>query len=225
MTFVAGSAPPSPDEARKRAQEILNEKRFQPPGTSPAFVRRWLDAIGDPINDFFRVLGRLLARLFDALPGTGPLSWLLWTGFLGLAAVLFLVVARAIARRGQHGASTVEPGRSADARDDAPRLEGLADEAEREGRFGEAVRLRFAAGLARLEYRNTVRMGQRRTNRQVAVQVGQTLGDRPSAMLVELGEQLDNIVHGGFRASADDAQKARSGWEALRTELHGTRVV
>ena len=137
---------PPPRGARHRrapeARHILAERRFR--GTS----------LPRPLHGVFAWLGRHLRFV-----GHGW-NWLavrvggvdvLWAilGALVLALAIF-VATRVARRRIEHEAGAVGGGFRGGRREDPAELERLADEAERRGDLGVALRLRFRAGLLRL---------------------------------------------------------------------------
>ncbi|MFN2586677.1 MAG: DUF4129 domain-containing protein [Actinomycetota bacterium] len=110
-------------------------------------------------------------------------------------------------RRGVYDAAT--PARGDGARGPDPHaIETMAEEAERAQDFAGAVRLRFRAGLLRLEAAGRIRRAESTTSREVARRLRSPRFDRVAAV-------FDQIVYGGRPATADDAAVARAEWAAL----------
>ena len=90
-------------------------------------------------------------------------------------------------------------------REDPAALERAADAAEREERWEEAVRLRFRAGLLRLDARRIVGYRPSLTTGEVRRALGSPAFDA-------VGRDFDAIAYGGRAAGPDDAGAARAGW-------------
>ena len=138
---VLGGGGVDPDEAREQARDILEQRRYQPEKVPRPFEGplEWLGDRMRPIGEFF-----------DDLVSSGPGRVLLALGFVTLVAVVAVTIAR---RRSRAGAA-VGRGRGRDSVEqslDPARLEREADAAERRGDLDRALRLRFRAGLLRLD--------------------------------------------------------------------------
>lgn len=137
---------------------------------------------------------------------------------LGIAAaavalVAGLLIARAVARRRVIEAHAAKPER--EPRGGGPRdLERAAGDAESRGDYAAAIRLRFRAGLERLDAAGAVRLRPALTANGAARELG-------SSRLAELAGSYDEIVFGARPAESADAQAARSGWAEV---LSGVRV-
>ncbi len=185
--------------AREQAREILSGGRYRDTQVPRPFKGpvQW---VGDRLED----VGDWFSGLFDDVDGALPGgSWLVWI-LLGIAvAVAAALVARAGVRRREARAAAgladaAEP--VASPRD----LEREADAAERAGDFERAVRLRFRAGVRRLD------LGESETTGAIAAQLSDAAFDR-------VGSDHDAIAYGGRPAEASDAACAREGWrEVLR---------
>ncbi len=185
-----------PGPAREQAREILSERRFQEPDLPRPF-KTPLDWLGDRVED----LGSWLSGGFDdvdgVLPGGG---WVVWGLLIGLVAVLGAVVARAVVvRRAAVGFGRSK--RPSTTEEDPRELERAAEAAERAGAFAEAVRLRFRAGVLRLD-------AEAQTTGAIAAELH-------SPDFEALGSSHDAIAYGGAPAEAADAEAARERWRAV----------
>jgi Domain of unknown function (DUF4129) len=186
----------SPDEARQRAHEILEERRFTGADVPRPFAGplEWLGDRLEPIADWFDDLG-------SSVPGGPIVLWMILAALVIVAAGA--ITSTTIRRR----AIAVERARAAalPAAEDPHALEREADRAERDGDFERAVRLRFRAGLLRLDRRRVIEYRPSLTTGEVARAVG-------SPAFREVGERFDSIAYGGRAAEREDAEHARRGW-------------
>jgi uncharacterized protein DUF4129 len=189
---VAGQV--DPDRARDQAREILGGRRYKPADVPRPFegALEWLGDRLRPIGDFF-------SRITESLPGK-----------IALAAVLagvVAVVALLVARRRTAASATGGPSRrrSSDERADPGRLEREADAAERRGDLDVALRLRFRAGLLRLDRAGAIHFRPSITTGQVARRLRLPSFD-------DLAITFDAVAYGGRHASATDLQSARAEW-------------
>jgi hypothetical protein len=91
---------------------------------------------------------------------------------------------------------------------DPDELERRAEEAERRGDLDAALRLRFRAGLARLDDAGVVRLRPGLTN----AAVGRTLH---SPRFDALAGHFDEVAYGGRAATDADVATARSTWPGV----------
>ncbi|MEA2168491.1 MAG: hypothetical protein QOF76_1791 [Solirubrobacteraceae bacterium] len=190
---------PDASAAREQAREILAEKRYRPTDVPRPF-KKPLDWLGDRLNSVGDWFGRRIDDLDGVLPGGG---WVVWAVIgLGVAVTAFVIARSAIGR------SVSGLGRSAGtgvARVDPADLEHEAAEAERAGDFEHAVRLRFRAGVLRLE------RGEGETTGEIAASLESPVFDA-------LGADHDAIAYGGRPAGSQDADTARSDWPRVVEE-------
>jgi hypothetical protein len=184
-----------PDRARDQARQILGGHRYKPADVPRPFqgALEWLGDRLRPIGDFF-------SRITESLPGKIALAAVL----AGVVAVVALLVAR---RRAATSAAAGGVGRrgSPDAHADPGRLEREADAAERGGDLDVALRLRFRAGLLRLDRAGAIQFRPSITTGQVARRVRLRNFD-------DLAITFDAVAYGGRHASATDLQSARAEW-------------
>ena len=184
-----------PDRARDQAREILGGRRYKPADVPRPFqgALEWLGDRLRPIGDFF-------SRITESLPGKIALAAVL----AGVVAVVALLVAR---RRAATSAAAGGIGRrrSPDAHTDPGRLEREADAAERRGDLDGALRLRFRAGLLRLDRAGAIHFRPSITTGQVARRLRLRNFD-------DLAITFDAVAYGGRHASVTDLQSARAEW-------------
>jgi hypothetical protein len=184
--------------ARQAAAAILSQRRF---GSAP---------LPNPIATVFDKLGRLLSDAANAVPGGPPAFW-------GASALLALALALLGARRMMRVADRATRAlRAPDTagREDPQALERRAREAEAPGEFGEAVRLRFRAGLLTLAARRLIDDRPSLLTREAARAVR-------SPQFDALATNFERIAYGRLPADAQDATAAREGWRALLSRSAG----
>ena len=146
MSLLAAADP------RELAREILQERRFHR-ASLPQPLRKPLHEIGD----LFDAVGRLFRHAFDWLDGAIPGGpWLVWSLLGAVVAWATVRFVRAYHARPRDASADDDAGDAA-RRGPTPReLERDAGEAERSGRFADALRLRFRAGLLTLAQRGVI---------------------------------------------------------------------
>ena len=197
-----GAVVPS-DQARAEAREVLDSRRFQPARVPRPFagilrtIGRWLEPVGEP-------LGRLWRRVFDTVPGK-----LAAVGVVFALAVL--VSLRLIGRRSPENLRRSRAFGVEGDDLDPDELEREAAAAERAGDLDHAVRLRFVAGVLRLDragvitYRSSLTTGQLRARLQ-------------SGTFAGLAAAFDEIAYGGRPAGEADVRAASEGWPRVLAE-------
>ncbi|HET7719122.1 MAG TPA: DUF4129 domain-containing protein [Acidimicrobiales bacterium] len=198
----AGSVVES-EQARREARDVLDGRRFKPARVPRPFagilrtLGRWLEPVGEPI-------GRLWRRVVDTVAGRLVLVGLVF-------AVAALISARLIGRRSPGNVHRSRPFGMAGESLDPDDLERQAVAAERAGDLDHAVRLRFVAGVLRLDragviaYRSSLTTGQLRSR-------------LPSASFAELAAAFDEIAYGGRPAEEADLRAATEGWPRVLAE-------
>jgi hypothetical protein len=206
LATLAGDESPfdvNPAAARGEAEEILSERRFH--GTeTPRPLRGLLDWLADRL----RVFGGAFDWLAERLPGGESTAAVL------LATLVLLVAAFAAARiAARRSRRMLEERHRADVRRrvDPSDLERAADEAERNGELEEALRLRFRAGLLRLERANVIAFHESMTSGEVARQLRSQEFDR-------IANTFDEVVYGRRPPESLDLRGARDGWPRVLQE-------
>jgi hypothetical protein len=198
-----------PDAARQATRDILTDPRYHPrraPRPFAGFFRRLGELIVDPIIRFFRGIG-------DLLPSVGSLPWLALAAAVVIVAVVITV--KLSSGRGRQRFAAAR--RSADDEEglDPEELERRAEEAERRGDLDVALRLRFRAGLVRLDDAGVVRLRPGLTNAAVS----RTLR---SPRFDELAGDFDEVAYGGRAATAAQVATARAAWPTLVETVRST---
>ncbi len=191
-----------PDAARRGAEDILDDSRYHPrrgPRPLAGFFERLGELIVDPVIRFFRSIG-------DALPDIGSPPWIALAA--GVVITALIAALRLSSGRGRQRFAAQgligddEHGLGPD------ELERRADDAERRGDLDAALRLRFLAGLARLDEAGVVRFRPGLTNTAVS----RALRSRD---FDGLANDFDEVAYGGRPATTDDVTTARTTWPAV----------
>jgi hypothetical protein len=194
---VAGAEEPAgAAEPRREAQRVLEQRRYHGAELPRPFAGplAWLGDKLEPVLEWINGQGAYV-------PGGPLVLWMVLAAGVLLAA--FTVTGTTIRRR----ALAIERERRAalPPSDDPRALEREAERAERDGDWELAVRLRFRAGLLRLDRRKVIAYRPSLTTGEVARAVS-------SPAFREVGERFDAIAYGGRPAEQDDAEHARRGW-------------
>jgi hypothetical protein len=200
---TGGRAVVAGPDARAEAANVLDGRRFKP------------SRVPRPLAGVLRTLGRWLQPLADRLgalwkPVSGNLGAqlaVLGVVFLGAALISFRLIGRRsprslerLRRAGAEGA-TLDP-------DD---LEREAAAAEAGGDLATAVRLRFVAGVLRLDRAGVLSYRSSLTTGQLRARLGST-------SFAELAAAFDEIAYGGRPAEASDVAASRTGWPKVLAE-------
>jgi hypothetical protein len=180
--------------ARHQAEQILAERRFHRHEVPRPF-RGLLDLLNRIVEPVVTALGNLF--------GSEALGWPL-LALLVLGALV--LVARLVRRRAWAG--LYEGGERAPRRVDPARLEREADEAERRGDLERAIRLRFRAGLLRLDRAQAIALEPSTTSGQVA----RTLRSRD---FEDVASSFDSVVYGRRPPGREDVELSRAGWQRV----------
>jgi hypothetical protein len=191
-----------PSRARDEARQILNSRRYKgSPVPRPLHgVLRW---IGDRLSP----IGGWIGDRFSWLPGRAS-GWVLALGIVTVAVVVFFVgsaVSKAQARnRGTHLAGS--DARHGAPADDPAALEAAAAEAETRGDLALAVRLRFRAGLLRLDRdAHAVRY-------RPSIPTSEVRAELSSPTFDDIADTFERVTYGGTDAEARDTAEAKREW-------------
>lgn len=192
-------------EAREDARRILDGRRYnaaEPPRPLRGVLRK--------LGDWLRALTRPIAERLPSFDVPAPFQALLALAVLALA----VAVATRLVRRRAAEAVGEERGRRRAAGQslDPDGLERQADDAERRGDLDTAVRLRFRAGLVRLDAAGAIRLRPSLTTGEVRRRVR-------SDALHDLTATFEAVVYAGEPAGADDVAAARREWPRVLAEV------
>jgi len=191
-TAPSSAAPTSAGQVRATAGRILRGDGYGKP------------TVPDPLADLLNDVARLVVRAASDAPG-GPV--LFWTLCTALALGLGGAAARRALRRRDPGARQTQVTSSTRIVD--PReLERHAAEAEEAGDFDQGVRLRFQAGLLRLDSRALITYRPSLLTAEVAQKLSSPAFD-------ELAGAFERVAYGGQHAARQDAVASRRGWEKV----------
>jgi hypothetical protein len=208
-TAHGGSSATPADGARERAHEILRERRFRG-GSAPRPLHGVLTTIGKGAEAVLDPIGKFFDRLSGRTPGGAGVFWLLVAVLVVSAAAALTsrtVRRRAAAVERLRGESVGGPGGKSPCA-----LEREADEAERAGDLEHAIRLRFRAGLLRLDLARAIEFRPSITTTEVS-------GALHSAAFDELALTFEEVAYGGRAAAPPDVDAAKREWPALLEEV------
>ncbi|HWK29401.1 MAG TPA: DUF4129 domain-containing protein [Solirubrobacter sp.] len=196
LRALAAPAPPPSGDPRADARAVLAEDRFH--GSKlPGPFKGVIGWIGDRLPD----VKVPLDWLDDLLPGGRSVVWVV-LGALVLGAA-WLVARRTLTTRVRHAEAQARA--AAPASLDPRELERRADAAELAGDLEAALRLRFRAGLLRLDARGAIEFRPSISTTEVRRAVHSEDFDA-------LAATFDDVVYGGREPAADDLDAARERW-------------
>lgn len=193
------------DEARRDAARVLAQGKYHG-HEPPRPLRGVLEWVGNVFDTVFGPAGRAVERAFDDVVAPGLQMPLLGAALAVLAGLLawYFVRRRSRASVERHRRLAGLVGEQADPAE----LERRADAAEAAGKYGEAVRLRFLAGLVRLDRAGVVEVRNAETTGQLRRALALPAFDA-------LAVAFDEIVYGERPGTACDLAAARAGWSRL----------
>jgi hypothetical protein len=203
--------------ARRQANDILSRPPFHV-GRSRPFrpLAGALHTVGHWLDDAFGPIGRWILHhvLRPTASGVHVAFGNWWPYVVGALAVGAgtLVASLLVRRRARVARDAPQRARPTQAQEDPEQLERLALEAERRAELARAVRLRFRAGLVRLERQGYIDHRDIRTTQQLKRAV-------PSATFGALATDIEEIVYGGRAATMDEVVAARQGWPRVTEEV------
>lgn len=198
--LIAAASDPTAGQARAQARDILSGRRYTGTEVHGPF-HDLLNRIGSAV----RRLGDLIPALDGRIPGGRAVTWLVLIAAVG--AVAWLLATRLGGRRAaavRTAAQAAAPGRP----ESPAALERRAEAAEREGDYAAALRLRFRAGLLRLDARGAIEY-------RPSIATGAVARALRSPDFDRVAGDFDEVVYGGRAATEADARAAREGWAAV----------
>ncbi|MGH2750502.1 MAG: DUF4129 domain-containing protein [Actinomycetota bacterium] len=187
---------------RDEASEILAQPRFEQEDVLPRPLRGVLEWLGGVLQTVFgpivSAVAELVAALVDFTPGGAVTLW-------ALAAVIVLVAFAVVVERAARRRAGVDVERRARVASTLrpADLEREADEAERREDLERALRLRFLAGLLRLEDKRVITAARCATSAEVARRL-------KSPDFDEVARLFDEVVYGRRPAGPADLDALRS---------------
>jgi hypothetical protein len=192
----AGQAAGDP---RAQARDVLAEGRFH--GSSvPGPFRGLIDWLEGLVPDF----DGWLDWLDDVLPGGRSVVWAVLGGVL--AGIVWWVARRFLNRRVRAAAEAA--GAAAAPVEDPRALERQAEAAEAAGDLERALRLRFRAGLLRLDARGAIVF-------RPSISTFEVRRALRSDDFDSLAATFDDVVYGGRPPEGSDVAAARERWPAV----------
>ena len=200
-----------PGAARDAARQILRQSEFRPERT-PKPLAGPVQWIGDRLNGVADWLGTAIQDVFSWIFHLLPGVWGLILGVV-ICVALAAVVAWLIGRNRIRAARVDREGLPSSARLEDPRaLERAADAATRDGQYALAVRLRYRAGLIRLDRADIIDLRPWNTSAHLTRRLDSRRFDR-------LTDTFDAVTYGAQPATNADAAIARTEWPELVTEM------
>jgi hypothetical protein len=206
---AGGAGPVAGIDAQRQAHDVLGERRFKPPA-APRPLRGVFHQIGRwllPVAHWLAPVG----RLFQAI---GRTPWALIAVGLAVIAVVAFAASRLVRRRLAAADRVAGPGAGPFAIDgplDPRRMEQEADKAEAVGDLDHAFRLRFIAGLIRLDRAGALRF-------RPSLTTGEVVRSVPSPTLRPLANAFDEIAYGGRPTQPADLDAVRAGMPRVLEE-------
>jgi hypothetical protein len=206
-TLAAGGPPAPPgvvaSEARRDAAAVLDGRRFKPSPVPRPFagvlrtLGRWLEPAASPLAD-------LWARISRSLGAQLAFAAVVFAVAVGISVWLVGRRSPRSIRRSEHDGIDAEGL-------DPEELEREAMAAEHSGELDRAVRLRFVAGVLRLDHAGVIAYRSSTTT-------GQLRGKLASGSFAELAAAFDEIAYGGRPADEADVRIAKTGWPRVLAE-------
>lgn len=185
------------ERIRDEIERILSAAKYDAP--QPSQLGGWWRRI------WFRILD-WIDGLISAFPGGAPVFFaILALAVVGLAVYATLRLGR---RRNRQVEALHFAHRASERGLDPREVEQRADRAAAAGDYREAVRLRFVAGLLRLDENKAIEFRPGITSAEVSAILHSPAYD-------QLAGRFDAIVYGDDRADHDDHQQAIDGWRRV----------
>jgi hypothetical protein len=195
-----------PVDIDQRITAILSDARYA--AERETLLERLFGPLYDWVERMLAYLTDLVMRAFEEILSFLDWGTLQWLGptLVGIAALVGALIlgrrrARDIERR-----ATIE--RILELGTDPQELERMAAAAHDRGDHAEAIRLRFVAGLLRLDAAGRIEFYPGLSNALVSAELADDTFDR-------LADQFDRVVYGRRPATADDSAAAEADWRQL----------
>jgi hypothetical protein len=199
VVVSTASAPIDVDEVARQVGDILSQSRY-----GADRPETWWERVRRQIRE---TLARWFISLAAAVGGNVPAALILVALVVGLALVVSLTLGR---RRADDMLRSASLERLIAEGGDPAQLERQSEEAAERGDHAAAIRLRFMAGLLRLDQQDRITFRAGTLNFEVSSTLGSETFDR-------LWAQFDEITYGDRPASAGDHLEAVRSWATLLT--------
>jgi hypothetical protein len=202
-TEAVSAAAVDPARAREEARHILAGRRYRN-APVPRPLRGVLGWIGDRVSTITRWIG----DRFSWLPNWAKPIVLYGAIVVACLVIAFIVVTTVKARERNRAArlGSDPHDRGCATADDPAALEAAAAAAEARGDLALAVRLRFRAGLLRLD------RDARAITYRASIPTGEVRAELESPSFDGLADTFEGITYGGNAAEPDDTAEARREW-------------
>lgn len=192
------------DRLRAEAERILSQAEYRVETTTSERISAWIRDLWFRFLDFLDSVAGLVG---------GPI--VLGSILVATVVVVSILIARNLGKRRAREMDERIRREHALARGADPgRLEEAADLAAERGEIGEAVRLRFRAGLLRLDEAGLIRFRPGLTSAEITDSL-------QSPVFESLAIRFDEIVYGHQSATAEDDEIAQNGWRDLLDQRIG----
>ena len=186
------------ERLREEAERILAQRRYRAQPTGSERFGQWLEQLWYGFLEF-------LTDVADVIGGPLVLGLLLF----GLVVVAAVLITRNLGHRRAREIELRIMREQLLARGaDPTELEREAERAASEADFATALRLKFQAGLLRLDERGRIRYWPGLTSAEVADLLA-------SPEFEALARRFDEVVYGHRTATAVDFEQARNRWSTL----------
>lgn len=199
------AAPGTSASARDLAADILDDRGYAEPELPRPF-EGVLETLGDWLEPVIEFLGDVVDFV---VPDVGSPAW--WVAGVIVLVLTLVVTSLVIQRRSRKSVARAAAMGDGPRPTDPRELERQADEAETRGDIEGAIRLRFLAGLLRLDRAEVIDFHPWLTSGEVARRLRSPAFD-------EVARSFDHIVYGRRLARSADAQRARRDWERVLQE-------
>lgn len=202
--------PVDADDIAERASRILSDPKYAEDRRT--LLERLLGPVYDWLERMIAFVIEMATRLLQwlvSLLGTDVMSWAGPVIVAVAATAALSILARRRAREVERRA-TIE--RILELGTDPAELEARAVAADAAGDHAEAIRLRFVAGLLRLDAAGVIEFYPGLSNGAISERLGDPTFDR-------LAAQFDSVVYGKHPADRSASEQATNDWTALQGAL------
>jgi hypothetical protein len=208
------------DSARQQAHQILDHPPFTTTtGSGPHPLAGVLHAVGRGLQDVFGPVYRwVVHHVFGAIGSGLHGIFGAWTPVAAIVLVVAagVLLALVLVRRRTRIAARAQPAGATGSSVDPSTLEEEAERLAAAGDYAGSVRLRFEAGLLRLEGDGLIAQQRTSTDAELSARIG-------SPAFSRLATRHEEIAYAGLPASRDDVEQARVDWPHVPREARARR--